>query len=139
MHTPQTSDPETIELERELLGINAKTSIVPPARSWSGGRRRIVGKGAMESYCYHVMSRTCGDEVLFDNVKKEALRRLLWKMAEFSGVRLVTYCIEGPAGSGTVCMNGAAARLVSELAAWGRFIRSSCAPAPATGRRAAPA
>ncbi len=29
-----------------------------------------------------------------------------------NGVRLVTYCIEGPAGSGTVCMNGAAATLV---------------------------
>jgi len=30
-----------------------------------------------------------------------------------NGARLVTYCIEGAAGSGTVCMNGAAARLVS--------------------------
>ena len=29
-----------------------------------------------------------------------------------NGTRLVTYCIEGPAGSGTVCVNGAAARLV---------------------------
>ena len=30
-----------------------------------------------------------------------------------NGARLVTYCIEAPAGSGTVCMNGAAARLIS--------------------------
>ena len=30
-----------------------------------------------------------------------------------NGARLVTYCIEGEAGSGTVCVNGAAARLVS--------------------------
>ena len=30
-----------------------------------------------------------------------------------NGARLVTYCIEGTAGSGTVCVNGAAARLVS--------------------------
>jgi aspartate 1-decarboxylase len=30
-----------------------------------------------------------------------------------NGARLVTYCIEGPAGSGMVCINGAAARLVS--------------------------
>lgn len=29
-----------------------------------------------------------------------------------NGARLVTYCIEGPSGSGIVCMNGAAARLV---------------------------
>ena len=30
-----------------------------------------------------------------------------------NGARIVTYCIEGPGGSGTVCINGAAARLVS--------------------------
>ena len=30
-----------------------------------------------------------------------------------NGARFVTYCIEGPAGSGTVCVNGAAARLIS--------------------------
>ena len=29
-----------------------------------------------------------------------------------NGARLITYCIEGAASSGTVCMNGAAARLV---------------------------
>ena len=31
-----------------------------------------------------------------------------------NGARLETYVIEGPAGSGTVCLNGAAARLVRE-------------------------
>ena len=30
-----------------------------------------------------------------------------------NGARLVTYCIEGTADSGTVCINGAAARLIS--------------------------
>lgn len=30
-----------------------------------------------------------------------------------NGARLVTYVIEGEAGSGTICLNGAAARLVS--------------------------
>lgn len=30
-----------------------------------------------------------------------------------SGARIQTYCIEGPAGSGTVCVNGAAAHLMS--------------------------
>ena len=30
-----------------------------------------------------------------------------------NGARLVTYCIEGPAGSGTVCVNGAAARVIA--------------------------
>ena len=31
-----------------------------------------------------------------------------------NGVRLETYVIEGPRGSGVVCMNGAAARLVNK-------------------------
>ena len=86
---------QSLPLEEQLLGINAKTAPYPAARSWSGGRRRILGKGAMESYTYHVMSRTCGGEVFWDDVEKEALRQLLWKMAEFSGVRVVTYCIMG--------------------------------------------
>ena len=30
-----------------------------------------------------------------------------------NGARIVTYCIEGPPGSGTVCVNGAAARLIA--------------------------
>jgi len=30
-----------------------------------------------------------------------------------NGARLVTYCMEGAPGSGTVCVNGAAARLVA--------------------------
>ena len=91
----QKPEDQALPIEEQLVGINAKTAPYPAARSWSGGRRRILGKGALESYTYHVMSRTCGGEVLFDDVEKEALRRLLWKMAEFSGVRLVTYCIMG--------------------------------------------
>ena len=75
--------------------MNAKTGLYPGARSWSGGRRRILGKGPLESYCYHVMSRTCGGEVFFDDVEKEALRRVIWRMAEFCGVKVVTYCIMG--------------------------------------------
>jgi putative transposase len=47
----------------------------------------------MESYCYHVMSRTCGGEVFFDDTEKEALRRVIWRMAEFTGIKVVTYCI----------------------------------------------
>jgi putative transposase len=95
MNPPKDIEQQLNPLEEELVGINAKTAPYSGARSWSGGRRRILGKGALESYSYHVMSRTCGGEVFFDDVEKEALRRLLWKMAEFSGVKLVTYCIMG--------------------------------------------
>ncbi|MBB5038287.1 transposase [Prosthecobacter dejongeii] len=95
MKTARTLDPQADLLEQQLIGINAKTAPYPAARSWSGGRRRMVGKGALESYTYHVMSRTCGGEVFFDDIDKEALKRLLWRLADFSGVKLVTYCIMG--------------------------------------------
>ena len=93
MKTTQISDSQALPLEEQLVGVNAKTGLYPGARSWSGGRFRILGKGPLESYCYHVMSRTCGGEVFFDDVEKEALRRVLWRMAEFSGIKVVTYCL----------------------------------------------
>ncbi|HEY1051057.1 MAG TPA: transposase [Prosthecobacter sp.] len=62
-------------------------------RSWWGGRLRVLGKGPLESYCYHVMSRTNGGEIRLDDVEKEALRRVIWRMAEFCGVKVVTYCV----------------------------------------------
>ncbi len=93
MKRVQSSDSQTPPLEEQLVGVNAKTGLYPGARSWSGGRCRILGKGPLESYCYHVMSRTCGGEVLFDEVEKEALRRVIWRMAEFSGIKVVTYCL----------------------------------------------
>ncbi len=97
MNPRQSPHPQALPLEEQLVGVNAKTGIFPGARmrSWSGGRLRVLGKGPLESYCYHVMSRTTGGEVRFDEVEKEALRRVIWRMAEFCGVKVVTYCIMG--------------------------------------------
>ena len=49
----------------------------------------------MEANHYHVMSRTCGGEVWFDDIEKEALKRVLWRVAEFCGVQVLTYCVMG--------------------------------------------
>lgn len=95
MKATQPTDRQGPALESQLLGINAKTAPYPAARSWSGGRKRIIGKGPHESHCYHIMSRTCGGEVFFDDIEKEALKRLIWRLADFCGVKLVTYCIMG--------------------------------------------
>jgi len=95
MKPAQSSDPQALPLEEQLVGVNAKTGLYPGARSWSGGRFRVLGKGPLESYCYHVMSRTCGGELFFDDVEKEALRRVIWRMAEFCGIKVLTYCLMG--------------------------------------------
>jgi len=79
-----------------FMGVAAKTSWYPAAgRSWSGGRRRILGSKALEANYYHVMSRTCGGEIFFDDVEKEALKRVLWRVAAFCGVEVLTYCVMG--------------------------------------------
>ena len=93
MKATHPSDSQSLTLEEQLVGVNAKTGLYPGARSWSGGRLRVLGRGPLESYCYHVMSRTCGGEVFMDDVEKEALRRVIWRMAEFSGIKVVTYCL----------------------------------------------
>ena len=62
------------------------------ARGWKGTRQRIV-VGPAEGASYHVMSRTAGGERLFGDTEKEALRRLLWRMARFSGLEIHTYAL----------------------------------------------
>ena len=56
-------------------------------------KRRRVGPG--EVGYYHLMSRTAGGEMLFGDREKEVLRGMLWKVADFSGVRVVTYALMG--------------------------------------------
>ncbi|MCB1228445.1 MAG: transposase [Verrucomicrobiales bacterium] len=97
MKNSQSPDIEEQIESDPLVGVNAKTSWYPAARggAWSGGRKRILGPKALESNYYHVMSRTCGGEIFFDDTEKEALRRVIWRVAEFCGVSVLTYCIMG--------------------------------------------
>ena len=75
-----------------------------PGRMASLGRsmkrppRRILGQFGGENaggQAYHVMSRTAGGEMVFGDVEKEAFRRLMWRMARFSGVEILTYALMG--------------------------------------------
>jgi len=45
------------------------------------------------SAVYHCISRTVNKEMLFDVGAKEVFRRQIWRVAEFSGVRILTYCV----------------------------------------------
>ncbi len=90
----QTAENQESQPLDPLIAIKAKTGPYLGARSWSGGRRRVLGTRPRE-HCYHVMSRTCGGSVFFDDLEKEALMRLLWKMSEFCGLKLLTYCVMG--------------------------------------------
>ena len=39
------------------------------------------------------MSRTVGGEALFGDREREVLRKMIWQVAEFSGIRVITYAI----------------------------------------------
>ena len=67
-------------------------------RKMKRGRRRILGQFGGENsggQAYHVMSRTAGGEMVFGDVEKEAFRRLMWRLARFSGVEVLTYALMG--------------------------------------------
>ena len=43
--------------------------------------------------CYHAMSRVVGGQRLFGDREKEVLRKMLWQVADFCGVEILTYCV----------------------------------------------
>lgn len=55
--------------------------------------RRLSIKGA--DAAYHCMSRTVNGSIFFKNREKEVLRKMIWQIADFSGVELLTYSIMG--------------------------------------------
>ena len=50
---------------------------------------KVLGSDAT----YHCMTRTVNGERLFGDREKEVLRKMLWQVADFCGVELLTYCI----------------------------------------------
>lgn len=42
---------------------------------------------------YHCMTRTVNGEMLFKNREKEMLRKMMWQVADFCGVQILTYCV----------------------------------------------
>ncbi|MFU8847974.1 MAG: transposase [Opitutales bacterium] len=52
-------------------------------------RIRVVGMDAT----YHCMTRTVNGAHLFGDREKEVLRKMLWQVADFCGVEVLTYCV----------------------------------------------
>jgi len=44
---------------------------------------------------YHCMSRTAGKQLLFGDREKEVLRKMIWQVADFCGVEVLTYAVMG--------------------------------------------
>jgi len=52
-------------------------------------RTKLKGVAAV----YHCITRTVAGEMLFDDVAKEVLRKMIWQVADFSGVDVLAYCV----------------------------------------------
>ena len=52
-------------------------------------RMKLEGMAA----CYHAMSRVVGGQRLLGDREKEVLRKMLWQVADFCGVEVLTYCV----------------------------------------------
>jgi putative transposase len=59
----------------------------------AGMRMRRLKAPVDEPAVYHVVTRTVNGAFLFEDEDKEMLRRMLWQVADFSGVRVLTYCL----------------------------------------------
>jgi len=56
-------------------------------------QRRIKIPAAEDEAVYHCITRTVNRERLFDDVAMDILRRQLWQVADYCGVRVHTYAI----------------------------------------------
>ena len=73
------------------IAIDAKTG----PRIRSGLRRRRVRGIEATANIFHVMSRFVKEVPFMDDVEREGLRKLIWKMSAFMGLEVLTYCVMG--------------------------------------------
>ncbi|MCP5559151.1 MAG: hypothetical protein H7A55_15505 [Verrucomicrobiaceae bacterium] len=92
---PRRSDPAASQTD-PIAPLKARTN--PYVDMCRLRRRRLRIKRAgqpLASTCFHLMSRTCGGTVFFDETEKEGLVLVLRRLATFCGIKLITYCVMG--------------------------------------------
>jgi REP element-mobilizing transposase RayT len=77
-------------LELAEMKTGRRLGQIRQAKGFAGRKRMRITDGAA---CYHVMSRVVNGDFLLGAIEKEALRRMMWRMAMFSGVEILTYAI----------------------------------------------
>ena len=81
----------------DVLGpLKARTNYYATLCRVKRRRLRVKDTGmAVGSTCFHLMSRTCGGAIFFDETEKEGLVLVMKRMAAFCGIKLLTYCVMG--------------------------------------------
>jgi len=92
---PRPPDPAVLMAD-PILPLKARTNPYVDMCRLRRRRLRIKQTGmAGSSTCFHLMSRTCGGTVFFDETEKEGLVLVLKRLAAFCGIKLITYCVMG--------------------------------------------
>ncbi len=92
---PRPPDPAALQAD-PIAPLKARTNPYVDMCRLRRRRLRIKQTGmALSSTCFHLMSRTCGGTVFFDETEKEGLVLVLRRLAAFCGVKLLTYCVMG--------------------------------------------
>jgi REP element-mobilizing transposase RayT len=64
-------------------------------RKFQLGMDRSEGRLAHGSRCVHVVSRTAGQLILFEDHDRETFHKILFKQLKFSGLRVIAWCFMG--------------------------------------------
>jgi putative transposase len=64
-----------------------------PSHGFFVRQSRIKVDPREEVSCYHCVTRTVNGEFLFDDSAREVLRRMIWRIADFCGVEILTYAV----------------------------------------------
>ncbi|MCP5559686.1 MAG: hypothetical protein H7A55_18215 [Verrucomicrobiaceae bacterium] len=92
---PRPADPAAL-LADPIAPLKARTNPYVDMCRLRRRRLRIKQAGlSQSSTCFHLMSRTCGGAVFFDDTEKEGLVLVLRRLAAFCGIKLITYCVMG--------------------------------------------
>jgi putative transposase len=92
---PRPADPAALQTD-PIAPLKARTNPYVDMCRLRRRRLRIKQTGmAVSSTCFHLMSRTCGGTVFFDDTEKEGLVLVLRRLAAFCGIKLITYCVMG--------------------------------------------
>jgi len=92
---PRPADPAAL-LADPIAPLKARTNPYVDMCRLRPRRLRIKQTSmAQSSTCFHLMSRTCGGTVFFDDTEKEGLVLVLRRLAAFCGIKLITYCVMG--------------------------------------------
>ena len=92
---PRPADPAALQAD-PIAPLKARTNPYVDMCRLRPRRLRIKQTSmAQSSTCFHLMSRTCGGTVFFDDTEKEGLVLVLRRLAAFCGIKLITYCVMG--------------------------------------------